>query len=66
MCSLAICKPGIRRVAKKDDWIAGLGSKNSPSGDLSGRLVYAMRVEEVLTLREYDAHARNGLIGYRM
>jgi len=54
MCSLAICKPGIRRVAKPDDWVAGLGSKNAPSGDLSNRLVYAMRVEEVLTLREYD------------
>ena len=23
MCTLAICKPGIRRVAKKGDWIAG-------------------------------------------
>jgi Nucleotide modification associated domain 2 len=57
MCSLAICKPGIRRVAKKDDWVAGLGSKNSPSGDLSKHLVYAMRVEEVLTLEEYDQEA---------
>lgn len=54
MCSLAICKPGIRRVAKRGDWVAGTGSKNSPSGDLSGRLVYAMRVEQVLSLREYD------------
>ena len=53
MCSLAICKPSIRRVAQPDDWVAGLGSKKAPSGDLSGHLVYAMRVEEVLTLREY-------------
>src|SRR5947208_15629475 len=57
MCSLAICKPGIRRVAKKDDWVAGLGSKNAPCGNLSVHLVYAMRVEEVLSLREYDKHA---------
>ncbi len=57
MCSLAICKPGIRRVAEKGDWIAGLGSKNSPSGDLSGHLVYAMQVEEVLSLRDYDLEA---------
>lgn len=57
MCTLAICKPGIRRVAKKGDWIAGLGSKYAPSGDLSARLVYAMRVEEVLSLREYDRRA---------
>lgn len=54
MCSLAICKPGIRRVAKTGDWVAGLGSKNAPRGDLSGRLVYAMRVEEVMSLADYD------------
>lgn len=54
---MAICKPGIRRVAQEDDWVAGLGSKNAPSGDLSGRLVYAMRVEEVLSLKEYDEQA---------
>jgi hypothetical protein len=57
MCSLAICKPTIRRVAREDDWVAGLGSKDSPSGDLSGRLVYAMRVEEVLSLEKYDQDA---------
>lgn len=57
MCSLAICKPGIRRVAQEDDWIAGLGSRNAPSGDLSGRLVYAMRVEKVLSLEEYGREA---------
>lgn len=57
MCSLAICKPAIRRVAKPNDWVVGLGSKNAPSGDFSGHLVYAMRVEEVLTLREYDQQA---------
>ncbi|MEO0406746.1 MAG: hypothetical protein AAF289_05285 [Cyanobacteria bacterium P01_A01_bin.135] len=57
LCTLAICKPGIRRVAKVGDWVAGLGSKNAPSGDLSGRLVYAMRVEEILTLEAYDRRA---------
>jgi len=57
MCSLAICKPGIRRVARPDDWVAGLGSKNAPSGDLSCRLVYAMRVHEVLSLQEYNRQA---------
>lgn len=57
MCSLAICKPDIRRVANIRDWVAGLGSKNAWSGDLSGRLVYAMKVEEVLSLAEYDRQA---------
>lgn len=57
LCSLAICKPAIRRVAVKGDWIAGLGSKNAPSGDLSGRLVYAMRVDEVVSMEDYDRRA---------
>ena len=57
MCSLAICKPFIRRTAQVGDWIAGLGSKHASSGDLSGHLVYAMRVEEILTLEEYDRQA---------
>lgn len=57
MCSLAICKPEIRRVAVPEDWVIGLGSKNAPSGNLSGCVVYAMRVEEVLTLQEYDHEA---------
>lgn len=57
MCSLAICKPKIRQVARPGDWIAGLGSKNAPSGNLEGRLVYAMRVEDTLSLADYDRHA---------
>lgn len=57
LCTLAICKPGIRRVARVNDWIAGLGSVNAPSGDLSRRLVYAMRIEEVLSLKKYDERA---------
>ncbi len=58
MCTLAICKPRIRSVAERGDWIAGIGSCNAPSGDLSGHLVYAMRVEDVLTLAEYDRQCR--------
>jgi hypothetical protein len=58
MCSLAICKPGIRKAAKVGDWIAGLGSVNAPSGNLSSLLIYAMRVDEVLTLQQYDSQAK--------
>ena len=58
MCTLAICKPRIRSAAKKGDWVAGLGSKNTQGGrDLSGKLVYAMRVDDVMTLAEYDRRA---------
>jgi hypothetical protein len=59
LCTLVICKPAIRRTAEEGDWIAGLGSKRAPSGDLSGRLVYAMRVDEVLPMAEYDSQAKN-------
>ena len=58
MCSLAICKPGVRRTARPGDWVAGLGSRDAPSGDLSGSLVYAMFVQEALSLRDYDRDAR--------
>ncbi len=49
ICTLTICKPVIRRTAKKDDWIVGLGS-----GDISDHVVYAMCVTEKMILQEYD------------
>lgn len=63
VCTLVICKPAIRRSAKKGDWIAGTGSKFARVGDgttrdLSGHLVYAIKVTEKMTMKEYDAHTR--------
>lgn len=49
MCSLAICKPKIRSSADVGDWVAGLGA-----GSLAGTLVYAMRVDEIQPMSEYD------------
>lgn len=54
LCTLAICKPMIRLKAAVGDWVVGLGSVNAPSGDLAGRMVYAMRVDQILSLRDYD------------
>jgi hypothetical protein len=54
LCTLAICKPAIRRVAKKDDWVVGTGSVDSPIGNTSGKVVYAMRVTEKMVMRAYD------------
>jgi hypothetical protein len=54
MCSLAICKPAIRRVARPGDWVAGIGSERR---GLAGKLVYAMHVQEVLSLQDYDDRA---------
>ena len=49
-CTLAACKPVIRRTAKVGDWIVGTGSK---SENLDGRLVYAMRLTDVLSFNKY-------------
>ena len=54
ICTLVICKPMIRRVAKKGDWVVGIGSKNSPVGDISKHVVYAMKITDKMTLEKYD------------
>ena len=48
ICTLACCKPGIRRTAKEGDYVIGLGPKN-----LGSRVVYAMRVKETPELEDY-------------
>ena len=50
ICTLATCKPGIRKSAEPGDWVAGIGSTQN---QLEGRLVYAMRVEEKMSFDEY-------------
>jgi len=55
MCTLAICKPVIRRTARVGDWVVGTGSKNSPIGDVSGCLVYAMKVTASMSMADCDA-----------
>jgi len=54
-CTLAICKPGIRRVAEVGNWIMGTGSKSQHTYQ---KLVYAMRVSEVVALEDYFRDAR--------
>ena len=49
-CTLATCKPRIRRHAQIGDWILGTGSKQKGR---QGTLVYAMRVTEKLTYDSY-------------
>ena len=51
-CTLATCKPDIRRRAKIGDWLAGTGSNKR--GVRRGKyLVYAMKVSEILSTTEY-------------
>jgi hypothetical protein len=47
-CTLACCKPAIRRRAKKGDWVVGLTPKAK-----GHRLAYAMKVRESLSFGEY-------------
>ncbi len=50
VCTLATCKPLIRRLARAGDSVIGTGSKTK---GLEGRLVYAMKVSEILTYDQY-------------
>jgi hypothetical protein len=58
VCSLVICKPTIRRTAKVGDWVVGHGSRHSPLGDISDSIVYAMRIDTVLSMQEYDQYCQ--------
>ena len=61
ICTLAICKPAIRRTAEIGDWIVGLGSAHSPIGDISDHVVYAMKVTGKMTMREYAEYCTDFL-----
>jgi len=54
-CTLATCKPAIRRIAKKGDWVIGTGSVKNVG---SNRLIYAMKVTEVMYLQDYGHDKR--------
>lgn len=56
-CTLATCKPTIRKGAQIGDWLVGTGSGDRKV-QLAGRLVYAMKVTETLTFEEFDADPR--------
>ena len=56
-CTLATCKPSIRRSADIGDWVVGSGS-NDRSVRRGGHLVYAMRVTEAMTFDEYGLDPR--------
>jgi len=50
VCTLATCKPKIRRVAKEHDWIVGMGGGKLKA---TGRCIYVMQVTGSLTFEEY-------------
>lgn len=50
VCTLAACKPFIRKYAKEGDLILGTGSKPN---NIQGRLTYWMKVSKIITFDEY-------------
>ena len=54
-CTLATCKPIIRRVAQVGDWIVGTGSAHK---NRRGHIVYAMQVSETMSFDQYWADPR--------
>lgn len=64
--TLNVCKPQIRKTANINDWIVGTGSKyvknkNGGIKNYSGLLVYAMKVTNKMTMREYDGYCLQNL-----
>ncbi len=54
-CTLATCKPRIRKKAQRGDWVIGTGSVKNVG---NYKLIYAMMVEERLTIEEYSKDER--------
>lgn len=50
VCSLATCKPHIRRRAKKGDWVLGTGSAKR---GFNGKAIFLMEVGDILTFNDY-------------
>ena len=51
-CTLATCKPQIRKSANIGDWIVGIGSADRKILQ-GGKMVYAMEVAKVISFQEY-------------
>lgn len=47
-CTLACCKPNIRRCSSVGDWVVGLSPKSDGNG-----LIFAMQIEEKLSFDDY-------------
>jgi len=54
-CTLATCKPRIRRVAKESDWVIGMGGVRLKA---TGRCIFAMKVSRSITFNEYWSNPR--------
>jgi hypothetical protein len=55
VCTLATCKPVIRRVARVGDWVIGTGAAEYKR---TGQLICAMQVSEAMSFDEYWSDPR--------
>lgn len=55
ICSVATCKPDIRKAAKVGDYVLGTGSAGRK---LAGHVVFLMRVGEITTFNKYSSDSR--------
>ncbi len=54
-CTLATCKPVIRRCASVGDWVVGTGPKKKQR---NGYLVFAMRIDDAMSYNKYWSDPR--------
>ena len=54
-CTLATCKPVIRRNASEGDWVCGTGSVENVGNNW---LIYAMKIAKVMRLEDYGSDKR--------
>ena len=50
-CTLATCKPDIRKAAKVDDWVMGIGGSTLKSA--KRKCIFLMKVSEKLSFQDY-------------
>jgi len=51
LCTLATCKPDVRKVAKVGDWVMGVGGRDL--GDVYRKCIFIMLVSEKISFQEY-------------
>ena len=59
LLSLAICKPAIRRTAKKGDWVTMFASTKIAGKGVRDRLYCMFEVSDVITMQEYGENHTN-------
>ena len=57
ICSLAICKPDIRRTCQVGDWVVGIVAKGLNKLD-QNNLLYAMKVTKKMSFQKYNKYCK--------